>query len=202
MPTPFYIIEEPEEGEYKSCQFEYLTEMISKNSYYSYNSILAPGMVRVFIDGYRQPQESFIVNDINTLTRLESPVTDLNNIMQITDKFNNKNFIEVKSRSTVLVEVRQDYSLKERTIQLTQNNIDECIQGNTMILSKSNIFKDDKKLLASLFLALESEINIYINGAMYGDDFTLIRNQDLIILNNSKIVRNLRKNDYITFEWR
>ena len=71
-----------------------------------------------------------------------------------------------------------------------------------MILSKSNIFKDDKKLLASLFLALESEVNIYINGAMYGDDFTLIKNQDLIILNNSKIVRNLRKNDYITFEWR
>ena len=176
--------------------------MISKNSYYSYNSILAPGMVRVFIDGYRQPQESFIVNDINTLTLLEPPITDLNNIMQITDKFNNENFIEVKSRSTVLVEVRQDYSLKERTIQLTQNNIDECIQGNTMILSKSNIFKDDKKLLASLFLALESEINIYINGAMYGDDFTLIRNQDLIILNDSKIVRNLRKNDYITFEWR
>lgn len=202
MPTPFYIIEEPEEGEYKSCQFEYLTEMISKNSYYSYNSILAPGMVRVFIDGYRQPQESFIVNDINTLTLLESPITDLNNIIQINDKFNNEKFIEVKSRSTVLVEVRQDYSLKERTIQLTQNNIDECIQGNTMILSKSNIFKDDKKLLASLFLALESEINIYINGAMYGDDFTLIRNQDLIILNDSKIVRNLRKNDYITFEWR
>ena len=202
MPTPFYIIEEPEEGEYKSCQFEYLTEMISKNSYYSYNSILAPGMVRVFIDGYRQPQESFIVNDINTLTLLESPITDLNNIIQINDRFNNEKFIEVKSRSTVLVEVRQDYSLKERTIQLTQNNIDECIQGNTMILSKSNIFKDDKKLLASLFLALESEINIYINGAMYGDDFTLIRNQDLIILNDSKIVRNLRKNDYITFEWR
>ena len=201
-PTPFYIIEEPEEGEYKSCQFEYLTEMISKNSYYSYNSILAPGMVRVFIDGYRQPQESFIVNDINTLTLLESPITDLNNIIQINDKFNNEKFIEVKSRSTVLVEVRQDYSLKERTIQLTQNNIDECIQGNTMILSKSNIFKDDKKLLASLFLALESEVNIYINGAMYGDDFTLIRNQDLIILNDSKIVRNLRKNDYITFEWR
>ena len=197
MPTPFYIIEEPEEGEYKSCQFEYLTEMISKNSYYSYNSILAPGMVRVFIDGYRQPQESFIVNDINTLTLLESPITDLNNIIQINDKFNNEKFIEVKSRSTVLVEVRQDYSLKERTIQLTQNNI-----GNTMILSKSNIFKDDKKLLASLFLALESEVNIYINGAMYGDDFTLIRNQDLIILNDSKIVRNLRKNDYITFEWR
>ena len=176
--------------------------MISKNSYYSHNSILSPGMVRVFIDGYRQPQEAFVVNDVNTLTLLEPPITDLNNIIMITDKFNEDKFIEVKSRSTVLIEVRQDYSLKEITVQLTQDNIDECIQGNTMILSKSNIFKDNKRLLASLFLSLDSEINIYINGAMYGDDFTLIKNQDLIILNNYEIVKNLRKDDYITFEWR
>ena len=202
MPTPYYIIETPETGEYKSCRQEYLDTTINKNTYYTVNSLLSPGIVTVYVDGYRQPKESFIVNDMNTLTFIEPLINDMNNIYKVGDKNNQEKYIEVISRSKVLVEIRQDFSLKETTVQLTEENIEECMKGNTLVITVDTIFNNNKKLLASLFLVQESEINIFINGANYGNDFTLIRNQEMIILNNNEIVSIINAGDYLTFEWR
>ena len=144
MPTPYYIIETPETGEYKSCRQEYLDTTINKNTYYTVNSLLSPGIVTVYVDGYRQPKESFIVNDMNTLTFIEPLINDMNNIYKVGDKNNQEKYIEVISRSKVLVEIRQDFSLKETTVQLTEENIEECMKGNTLVITVDTIFNNNK----------------------------------------------------------
>lgn len=201
-PTPFYIIEEPERNENKSCMTEYLTDSIGVSSYTTNNILLAPGIPTLYIDGYRQPTGSYIINNINTFTVLNPVISAENNVIMVTN-YNGKNsFVEIKQPSELTIEVRQDYTLKEKTIKLTQQNLETLMKGAVLVLDRSTIFDNDQTLPMDLFMAQSSEINIFINGAMYGDNFVKVKNEDIIILNNSSMIGLLKAGDYITIEWR
>lgn len=202
IPAFFYIIEEPEEGESKACMQEYLTDSIGASTFTTNNILLTPGIPRVFIDGYRQPSGSYIINNANTLTMIEPIITE--NTPTITFKdFNSKDkFIDPSFRSNILIEVRQDYSFKEKTVRLTLDNIENLKRGATFIIDRSSVFDNNQKFPVDLFTAQSSEICIYINGAAYGNGFNKIKNQDIIVLNNGSIIEILKPGDYITIEWR
>lgn len=201
-PTCFYIIERPEAGEIKSCIVEELKEPVGINTYITSEAILAPGVPRVFIDGYRQPQNAYMINNMNTITLIEPVLTEAKNTVMVTNEYGENKFIEVDSKSTVTVEVRRDYRLKEKTIELTKATLEYILQGATAVFDSGMIFAKDQKLPSELFMAKLSEINIFINGAAYGKDFTKMKDQDAIVLTNLNIVKLLQPGDKITFEWR
>lgn len=201
-PTCYYVIERPESGEYRSCTQEILVEPVGINTYSTNDVIMAPGVLRVFIDGYRQPSNSYIVNNMNTITLIEPVLTDANNTVMVTTEDGMNKFISADSRSTVLVEVRQDYRLKEKTVRLTHENLGYVIQGATAVFDDSTVFDNNQSLPYDLFISKLTEINIYVNGAAYGKDFMKMKNQDTIVLSNVGIVQTLKAGDYITFEWR
>ena len=201
-PTCFYIIERPETGENKACTSEILGQPIGLNTYLTNNVILAPGYPRVFIDGYRQPQNAYEINNMNTITLIEPVLTENKNTVMINNADNQPAFVEVDSKSKVLVEVRQDYRLREKTVELTRESLEYIIQGATAVFDSGMIFAKEQRLPQELFIAKTSEINIFINGAAYGKDFTKIKDQDALILTNLNIVKILAPGDKLTFEWR
>lgn len=201
-PTCFYIIERPETGEYQACSSEYLGQPVGINTYITTDTILAPGVPRVFVDGYRQPKNAYIVNNMNTITIIDPVLTDEKNTVMVTNEKGENTFIEAKSRSSVLVEMRQDYRLKEKTVKITEENLEYIVQGSTAIFDTATNFYNNQRLPIDLFLSKTTEICIYINGAAYGKDFSKDKNYDAIILTNADIVKGLRAGDQITFEWR
>lgn len=201
-PTCFYIIERPETGEIKACVTEELTEPVGINTYITNEAILAPGVPRVFIDGYRQPQSAYMINNMNTITLIEPVLTDAKNTVMVSNEYDESKFIEVDSRSTVTVEVRRDYRLREKTVELTAEILEYILQGATAVFDSGMIFAKDQKLPHDLFMSKLTEINIFINGAAYGKDFTKMKDQDAIVLTNLNIVKLLQPGDRITFEWR
>lgn len=200
--TCFYVIERPESGEHKACVVEKLGTPVGINTYVTNTAILAPGVPRIFIDGYRQPQGSYIINNMNTITLIEPVLTDVNNTVIITDDKGNNIPVQMESRASVVVEVRQDYTLKERTVELTAESLQTIIQGGTAVFDINTTFANKQKLPIDLFNSKVSEINIFINGAAYGMDFSNIKNQNIITLSNIEIVKTLSIGDKITFEWR
>lgn len=201
-PTAFYIIERPENGEYKSCISEYITTPTSMSTYNTKTTALVPGIPRVFVDGYRQPIDSYVISNTNTLTLLEPLVTDENNKVIIIDENNDIKTVEVESRSSILIEVRQDYTLKEKTIVLTEDIMPSVIQGGTAVFNSSMIFENNQTLSVDLFAAKTSEICVYINGAAYGTSISKIQLDNTILLTNIEINSLLKAGDKITFEWR
>lgn len=202
MPTCFYIIERPEADENKACVVETLGQPVGLSTYITNEAILAPGVPRVYIDGYRQPQSAYMINNMNTITLVEPVLTESKNTVMVTNEDGNSSFVEVDSKSTVLIEMRQDYRLREKTIELTKENFDYIIQGATAVFDSGMIFAKDQKLPNDLFISKTSEINIFINGAAYGKDFTKVKNQDTLVLTNMNTVLLLVPGDKITFEWR
>ena len=86
--------------------------------------------------------------------------------------------------------------------KVTEENLQYIIQGATAVFDVGMVFAKDQKLPIDLFMSKTSEINIFINGAAYGKDFTKVKNQDTLVLTNMNIVSLLVPGDKITFEWR
>lgn len=91
-----YIIELPENGEAKSCMSEVLTSDDVYNQTLKTSVPLLPGFIDLFIDGIRQPKESFEVVDRYSIV-LHQFVKD------------------PRYQNVFLLEVRHDYALKEAT---------------------------------------------------------------------------------------
>lgn len=201
-PTAFYIIELPENREYKSCITEYISDPVNTGTYVTKSALLTPGIPRVFVDGYRQPMESYVISNINTLTLLEPLVTKENNKVIIIDENGNMKPIEVESRSSILIEVRQDYTLKEKTITLSEEVMPYVLQGGTAVFNSSMIFANNQSLPIDLFAAKISEICVYINGAAYGMNVSKMQIDNVLMLNNVEANKLITVGDRITFEWR
>lgn len=202
-PTCYYIIERPEAGEYSSCTFEELTDPIGVSTYRTSNIILSPGVPRLYIDGYRQPNTSFVVEDMSTITITEPVLGNFRDFISVKDKNGNLVITHgLQSKSTVILEMRQDYRLRERSIQLTEDNLLHMIQGATVLIDASTMYKENKTIPREFFHSLASEMSVYINGANYGKDFSKVKNQDAITLTNIEVVKTLAAGDIITLEWR
>lgn len=199
-PTCYYVIEEPETGEYMSCRKEFLTNKVGVSTYTTSNIILTPGVPRVFIDGYRQPMNLTSIENINTVS-LKEPVVD--DTITVINKFGKPVVVTgLEDPSSVLIEIRQDYRLREKTVVLTQENIRYIIQGSMAVFDATTYFAENVTLPRELFGALTSEINIYINGANYGLDFIKSKSSDSIVLTRIETIKMLAVGDAITFEWR
>lgn len=209
MPTAFYIIEKPETNENKSCVREFLSQSTNYGLYTTTSTILSPGVPRLFIDGYRQPQNSYVINDSNTFTLLEPALGPDNQNVITTDKNGNTAVVTVDSKSIVEIEIRQDYRLNEQTIILTDEAIENITKGNVAVLTPSIEFYNSQTLKEEIFSVTASEVCIYFNGASCGREFEIDQESKTITIEISKLCEPndgsntpLKANDKITFEWR
>ena len=152
-----YIIERPEQGRVKACEREvldYSDAVEGALNVYKTNISLYPGRLTVYIDGLRQPINSFTVVDNHTIsfrdkgTRLinSSPVTYIDEGKEVE--------VEKKVFSKILIEVRQDFNKKERTIKVDRDDI----QGIDL----------DHYDIKESILETQDEILIYLNGVFSG----------------------------------
>lgn len=209
-----YVIENPESGEYTSCTRELLNnnDSMGAGTYNTSNVVLNPGVVTLYIDGYRQPQSAYVVNNMSTLTLVEPHMSNAN-MVTVIDENGDYKIVEAEEGSSLLVEVRRDYKLKEKTIELTEDFIEESMSQGIKFTS-SMIF-GKVKLPEDLFSARVSEIQIFINGAAIGHEFS--KDDDAIILTSQNIkasnnldthmndeegIAYLKAGDRVTFEWR
>lgn len=201
-PTSYYVIEEKEQGENRSCNKELITATSSKSTFNTVDVLLTSGIPKIYIDGYRQPIDSFIVNNMNTFTLLEPIICIGNSNMVIEDKNGDTQIYQPMYKSKIEIETRQDYTIKEKTVVLTEQSISIMKKGSVIVLDVGVAFKNSETLPLELFLSQTSEINIFINGANYGDMFYKMKNQDVLVLSNKEVIDLLKPNDTITIEWR
>lgn len=209
FPTAYYVIEWPESGEYKSCITETLKKSINNNIYITNNILLSPGIPRVFIDGYRQPQTAFNISDANTLILMEPILSPKNDMVEVICEDGEIDFVRAIEYSTLQIEIRHDYKIREQTVTLTEETINKILQGSVAIFDLSVKFDNNQYLEEDLFNAEESEISIYVNGASCGIEFLVDREAQTLVLEIAKLnppedenYRPLQKGDKITFEWR
>jgi hypothetical protein len=156
-----YCIETPEKGRMTVCQREILTEdnaIADTPNVYRTKRPLYPGRVILYIDGVRQPQDSFTAIDNYTLA-INDP-----GVMLVGSNKNYPNetiMVDGKTKTLthhkadrLLVEVRQDYSRKEQTIKFDPADKYD-IQVNKYNLSEEILESTD-------------EIMIFVNGLFYG----------------------------------
>ena len=77
---------------------ENLSEPINSNTYITNEVILTPGIIRMFIDGYRQPEDSYVINNMNSITIIDPVLSDSNNKISILNKNNENKIIEIDSK--------------------------------------------------------------------------------------------------------
>lgn len=121
-----YCIEKPEKGNDKACIPELLTEKNlvegTSNVYRTVGS-LYPGRVTVYVSGLRQPKESWTIIDNNTIlfkdqtTKLISSEEE-----EIIGADGKISIIPHSVTDKILVEVRQEFMRKERTITWTETD--------------------------------------------------------------------------------
>jgi hypothetical protein len=184
----FYVIEKREGAEKVSCTRDILTsnDRIDgiPNTYRSH-IFLYPGNVRVFLNGYRQPAAAYKIIDSKTImfNSLDAPLFDKG------ETFPDQTPYEIMDN--ILIEVRDDYSLKEITMEITNPG------QNSWSGLESEIIQE--------IIDSKDQVMIYINGAAYGSNFTIDQVAQKITLNNEEVASQLSKGntkDFITFEWR
>ena len=125
-----YCIESPEKGQTNACIREVLTLdnlVDGARGVYKTMTSLYPGRVTLYIGGLRQPKESWTILDNNTIV-LKSQTTQLigspDNFPteQIADSDGDIKTITRVCSDEILVEVRQEFQRKERTIVWTDTN--------------------------------------------------------------------------------
>ncbi len=222
-----YAIEKPEQGRSKACEREvldYSNAVEGAINVYRTNISLYPGRITVYVSGLRQPMSSFTILDNNTISFKDkntmliksSPSTHLMGGEEVE--------IEKTVFDKILIEVRQDYNRKERTINITEDNT-QSIKLSDYGIEESILETQDEILiyLNGTFSGLKNNIPMsgYLKNLaskeinILNEDFISILNEDSlytylvsnpeamnkwIIKNGSAYEKNL--NNKITLEWR
>jgi hypothetical protein len=194
----FYVVEKPESKETKACERKVLTYLDkidgTINVYDTGNFDLFPGNIRVFIGGYRQPNTFYRVLDANTIM-----VKDI--IMGSADNFPEEvidnGTITHKVADEILIEIRQDYNLREVTIQSRYPGQKEFFIGKNTLGTE-----EDKDGLDLSLIQSKDFVMIYINGACYGKEYSIDKDRGCIRLLNDEVTSKITINDKITLEWR
>lgn len=163
------VIERLEGNEYVSCENEilYARNIIPGSSnLFATNTILSPGVIRAFIGGIRIPSEK--VRAVGRYT------------------------LEIEgyepSEDPILIEIRNDYSLKEQLVEATVN------EQNRFTVLNDNL---PVSLIESGDL-----IAIYVNGYRYQGTYKIDKDTNSIILQDNTFYRRIKIKDQIIFEWR
>lgn len=183
----FYVIERPEKSETKACQRQVLTledRVEGTINVYQTSIPLYPGNVRVFIGGLRQPSTAYKIIDSYTLMIKDPVIGSANNFPVET--------VEVDGRivnithsvyDKILVEVRQDYNLREITLPVRYAGQKEW---NIAAINSSDL-RTGGDGLPKTILDSKDFIMIYINGLAYGKEYTIDKDNGSIILTNEEV---------------
>lgn len=163
------IIERLEGNEQMSCdnQILYANNLIvGSSNLFSTNIILTPGVVRVFIGGLRISSEKIKVIGRYTLEIAGYVVT----------------------KDPILLEVRNDYSLKEQLIKARING--------------QNRFTVDEDNIQESLIESGDLITIFVNGYRYQGTYKIDKSTNSIILQDNNFYDRIKIQDQIIFEWR
>lgn len=197
MPNPidgiiFYVVEKPEGTETKSCERQVLTHddiIEGTNNIFKTDISLYPGNVRVFVSGLRQPESAFKIIDNYRIMIKDEILAYPGNFPKETVELDDGSFIEIEHKhpDSILIEVRQDYALKEITLPVRYAGQNEW---SVAARNLEDITKGGDGLPESI-IDSKDFIMIYINGVAYGKDYKIDTDQQKIILSNEEITSTL-----------
>ena len=180
-----YYVERPEKTESASCIREILTAANRNQQYqngYTTNISLMPGVVSVYLNGVRLERNDFTVIDDHTIMLHVNAVGGQRNYNP-DDKstwnkylfYNSKGEYEISSLrdDIVVIEVRQDFSLKTQTIPVRY-------PGQRIF------FMEDDGIPKSLILT-QDIIKIFINGVVYDGEYNINKENGSITLLDSEL---------------
>lgn len=157
-----YVVEHPEDGASRSCERDILRKedaIGGSPNVYSTHLSLYPGRLTVYVSGLRMPMEAFSVLDNHTILFKDKKdwLIGSNGTFPYQDIMKDDGTIQSLLRAQadeILIEVRDDYKLKEKTINLSA-------------MTSSEIYVDENELPRDI-LEASDEIMIFINGVYTG----------------------------------
>lgn len=183
----FYVIERPEKAETRSCQREVLTidnRVAGTSSIYQTTIPMYPGNLRVFIGGLRQPPEAYKVIDAYTIMIKDPIIGSMDNYpvetVEIDGEIVNVNHTVYDK---ILIEVRQDYNLREITLPVRYAGQNEW----TTAAVNATDARSGGDGLPSSILDSKDFVMIYINGMAYGKEYTINQDRQSIVLTNEDV---------------
>lgn len=190
----FYVVEKPEGSEVKSCERQVLTKdhiIEGTRNIFKTNIPLWPGNIRLFVSGLRQPESAFEVLDNYQIRLKEDALIYPSNFPKESVELSDGSFIELERQhpDSILIEVRQDYALKEVTLPVRYAGQKEW---SVAPRHPDDITKGGDALPESI-IDSKDFIMIYINGMAYGKDYRIDQDQGKIILTNDTITDTLGK---------
>lgn len=197
MPNPidgiiFYVVEKPEGTETKSCERQILTKediIEGTNNIFKTDISLYPGNVRVFVSGLRQPESAFKIIDNYRIMIKDEILAYPGNFPKEMIELEDGSFVEIEHKhpDSILIEVRQDYALKEITLPVRYAGQNEW---SVAAVNQTDLAKGGDGLPESI-IDSKDFIMIYINGLAYGKDYKIDVDQQKIILSNEEITSTL-----------
>lgn len=190
----FYVVEKPEGSEVKSCERQVLTKddvIEGTKNIFKTNIPLWPGNIRVFVSGLRQPESAFKVIDNYQIMIKDDVLIYPSNFPTESVELEDGSFVDIERKhpDSILIEVRQDYALKEITLPIRYSGQNEW---SVAPRNPDDITKGGDGLPESI-LTSKDFIMIYINGMAYGKDYRIDEDQGKIILTNDTITNTLGK---------
>ena len=185
-----YTIELPERGASKVCSREVLDHTnASANTFNLYHTSidLFPGRVVIYVDGVRQPEDSFIIVNNNTIMFVDKEQHLLGCRHNYPDELwvdlNDRPYVIHHTQSDhILVEVFPDYSWQESHTKL------ECRPDNFAIRLDSVGFP-------AQMLHSKDELKIYVDGLFMGlrrgDGYRVDRNRNMLNITSSDTVERM-----------
>lgn len=175
-----YIVERPEKNETVSCVREILTAANRNIEYmqgYTTSISLLPGYVNVYVNGVLLERKNFtIVDEYNLILHIPTVGGQRNydpqdqttwNKYLIYDK-EGEHEITCRRDDHIMVEVRQDYNLKNQTIPVRYPG-------------QRSFYLEDDGIPKSLLLS-QDYIKIFINGIIYTGEYSINRDNGSITL--------------------
>lgn len=180
-----YYVERPEKTEVIACEREVLTAANRITEYqggYKTNISLLPGMVDVFVNGVKLERNNFTVIDEKTLI-IHQQIVGGQSTFKPTNKESWKKYtvytsdkaveINCEREDYIIVEVRQDYSIKTQTI-------------SSRYEGQRTFYLEDDGLPKSLLLT-QDLIKIYIDGVIYDGEYIINKENGSITLLNTEL---------------
>ena len=192
----FYVVERPENNEYLSCEREILTHknrISGAMNMYRTTIPLYPGNLRVFISGLRQPSTAYKIIDANTIMLYNEIIGSTDNYPTETVENVDGEYVQITRQEAdeILIEVRQDYNLREITIPLRYQGQKEF---SMEAINPEDPTKGGDALPEDLIQSRDF-IMIYINGMAYGKDYRLNRDLGTITLTNETMIGALGRDN-------
>ena len=159
----FYVIESLESGESNACERDILNRsnrIPGVPNAYQTNMPLFPGNIKVFVNGYRQSNSAYRIIDTNMIL--------------FNDVIDNDSY---ETETKILIEVRQDYKLREITVPVQY--------------AGQSVWTAQYDKIPDVLFDSTDFIMIYINGIAYGENYIVDTERKIIKLNNADITNKL-----------